>query len=53
MKSLLEMCEYNQNKLGRSLDEKEIEFLKWVYKRHTAEQCMQKSPDRDKVIICY
>lgn len=53
MNSLLEMYESNQKKLGRSLDEKEIEFLKWVHKRYTAEQHMKRTSDKEKMIVCY
>ncbi len=34
----MKMCEDTSRKLERKLDDREIEFLKWVYKEHSKEQ---------------
>jgi len=38
MNNFLKMQENMEAKLGRDLYKKEVEFLKWLYKRHMAEQ---------------
>ncbi|HLS59946.1 MAG TPA: hypothetical protein VK044_02310 [Virgibacillus sp.] len=37
MKSFLEVCDNTREKLGRGLQEKEIEFLQWMYERYEEE----------------
>ncbi|CDQ38252.1 MULTISPECIES: hypothetical protein [Virgibacillus] len=38
MVSFLQVCDDTEKKLGRKLQEKEIQFLQWVYKRYIEEQ---------------
>lgn len=38
MESFLKVCEETRKKLGRQLQEEEIEFLQWVYERYEEEQ---------------
>lgn len=34
----MKMCEDTSRKLERELEEKEIEFIKWVYNEHSKEE---------------
>ncbi|WP_165769018.1 hypothetical protein [Virgibacillus profundi] len=38
MESLLQVCEDTEKKLGRQLQENEVEFLQWMYKRYEEEK---------------
>ncbi|AIF45613.1 hypothetical protein [Virgibacillus sp. SK37] len=38
MNSLGEFCRKLQTKLDRPFNKKELEFIKWVYERHEADQ---------------
>lgn len=49
MKSLLEIYKYHENKLGRSLDRTEIEFLNWTFKRYLEEQGVKESSIKNKM----
>lgn len=41
MNNFLKMQANIETKLGRDLYKKEVKFLKWLYKRHIAEQRRQ------------
>ena len=38
MRSFLQVCEDTRKKLGRQLQEDEVKFLQWMYKRYIEEQ---------------
>ena len=38
MKDFVQLCLYSENLLGRELEEKEVNFLRWLRKRHLEEE---------------
>ncbi|HEX6594011.1 MAG TPA: hypothetical protein VF095_05425 [Bacillota bacterium] len=38
MKDFLQMCHDAEEKLGRKLEKKELEFLQWVFERYVEEK---------------
>lgn len=51
MNNLLELCKISQDKLGRGLNKKEIEFLKWLYETHQQEVKTTHQSDLEKLIV--
>lgn len=45
MKSFVNICDETKNKLGRQLQEKEKDFLIWMYNKHQDERGIQSKVD--------
>lgn len=49
MKDFVQLCLYSESLLGRELEEKEVNFLRWLHKRHLEEMQKQEVTKLDLI----